>query len=230
MLQRATATFFIADAKAGNRLGKVVYKDEQIEKKQLYSSLKPSSRLSSGLRQSAPTPKQRLNNDLDVDAEGKSGERCIMCHILQDVTLKRESGLLLKKLQHFVKDMILFRTKSISQAQRDIEKLSRKYPREPAFQFSQCNTEMTYFKALAELLDPRDNYERNFMKQEATMDYLEHHICQETAQLVSPPKEFGFKFTWRVAGGPTLEDGQMYESAGGDVQSESQWNFSNLGR
>ena len=70
MLQRATATFCIADAKAGNRVGKVVYKNEQIEKKQLYSSLKPSSRLNSALRQSAPAPKQRLNNDLDVDTEG----------------------------------------------------------------------------------------------------------------------------------------------------------------
>ena len=98
-----------------------------------------------------------------------------MCHILQDASLKRKSGLLLKKLQHFVKDMILFRTKSINHAQRDIDKLVRKYPREPAFQFSL--TEMTYFTALAELLDPKDDYEKNFMRQEATMDYLEHHIC-----------------------------------------------------
>ena len=57
MLQRATATFFIADAQAGNGLGKVVYKNEQIEKKQLYSSLKPSSRLNSGVRRSTAAPK-----------------------------------------------------------------------------------------------------------------------------------------------------------------------------
>ena len=59
MLQRATATFFIADATAGNGLGKVVYKDEQIEKKQLYSSLKPSSRLDSAVRRSAVAPRLR---------------------------------------------------------------------------------------------------------------------------------------------------------------------------
>ena len=151
-----------------------------------------------------------------------------MCHILRDSALKRQSGLLLKKLQHFVKDMTLFRTKSVPHAQRDIERLVRRYPREPAFQFSL--TEMTYFKALAELLDPKDNYERNCMRQEATMDYLEHHICHETAQLVTPPKEFGFQFNWNVEGGATFDDFCNYDSACGDVQSESQWNFSNLGR
>ena len=228
MLQRATATFFIGEAKTGNRLGKVVYKNERIEKTQLYRSLKPSSRLNSGLRQSTATIKQKLNHDLEEDTGENQNQKCIMCHILQDQSLKRTSGLLLKKLQHFVKDMILFRTKSLSQAERDISKLVRKYPREPAFQFSL--TEMTHYKALAEQLDPKENYGKSFMKQEATMDYLEHHICQETAQLVTPPIEFGFKFNWNVDGGATFEDGQMYDSAYGDVQSESQWNFSNLGR
>ena len=50
------------------------------------------------------------------------------------------------------------------------------------------------------------------------MDYLKNHICNHTAQLVSPPIEFGFKFDWNVNAEVT------------DVVSESQWNYSSLGR
>ena len=66
MLHRATATFTVDDAWQGNKIGMVIYKDERIEKRQLYSSLKPSSRLDQDLKRPAPSSTKKKNGDLQV--------------------------------------------------------------------------------------------------------------------------------------------------------------------
>ena len=106
MLQRATATFDIEDAWQGNKIGMVMYKDERIEKRQLYSSLKPSSRLDQAKRRSAVSSSRKKNSDLSLKPNDQ--QQCILCHIATDNYLKKNSGLLLKKLQHFLKDLVLF--------------------------------------------------------------------------------------------------------------------------
>ena len=108
---------------------------------------------------------------------------------------------------------MLFQPTNIAKAHASIDKLSNSFPEEPAFQFS--HTELTYFESLTQILslDARQS-----SKLDKTMDYLQSHICTQTAKLASPPMEFGFKFDWNVNEEVT------------DVVSESLWNYSSLGR
>ena len=53
--------------------------------------------------------------------------------MVSDNQLKKSSGLLLKKLQHFVKDLVLFQPITTTKAHANIEKLANSFPEEPAF-------------------------------------------------------------------------------------------------
>ena len=106
MLHRATATFSVKDAWQGNRAGVVIYKDEIIEKRQLHSSLKPSSRLQQETQRKNELKFSKKNEDLALNST--ESDDCILCHLLDQRNLKKSSGLLMKKLQHFLCDLVLF--------------------------------------------------------------------------------------------------------------------------